>query len=149
MYLEARRFLWIDGDGKGPDAEIGERLREAVPQLTGMLRPTKVIAEVVYWRKANAIHAWFVKNVQDGTDDCNSYYVSREDLDQLAATCDQVLRDPSLAEALLPTQGGFFFGSTKYDDGYREDLAHTHSRLTELLGRTDLAGWVFYYRSNW
>ena len=26
--------------------------------------------EVGYWRKANAIHKWFVDNVQDGNDDC-------------------------------------------------------------------------------
>jgi hypothetical protein len=25
---------------------------------------------VAYWRKANAIHSWFVQNVQDGVDEC-------------------------------------------------------------------------------
>lgn len=27
--------------------------------------------EIAYWRKANAIHRWFVDNVQNGTDDCH------------------------------------------------------------------------------
>ena len=31
--------------------------------------------EVAYWRKANAIHGWFVYNIQDGVDDQNEYYV--------------------------------------------------------------------------
>ena len=30
---------------------------------------------VAYWRKANAIHKWFVDHVQDGVDDCGEYYV--------------------------------------------------------------------------
>ena len=25
---------------------------------------------VAYWRKANAIHSWFVENCQDGVDEC-------------------------------------------------------------------------------
>lgn len=28
-----------------------------------------IIQEAMYWRKANAIHQWFVKNIQDGKDD--------------------------------------------------------------------------------
>ena len=27
--------------------------------------------EVMYWRKANYIHNWFVENIQNGSDDCN------------------------------------------------------------------------------
>ena len=29
--------------------------------------------EVLMWRKANAIHNWFVQNVQKGVDDCGVY----------------------------------------------------------------------------
>jgi hypothetical protein len=29
-----------------------------------------IVQEAGYWRKANAIHRWFVDNVQDGNDDC-------------------------------------------------------------------------------
>jgi hypothetical protein len=29
-----------------------------------------VIEDVAYWRKANAIHKWFVDNCQDGVDEC-------------------------------------------------------------------------------
>lgn len=47
---------------------------------------------VGYWRKANAIHNWFVQNVQDGKDDCGSYYVSRDNLRALQAECYKVLQ---------------------------------------------------------
>jgi len=36
--------------------------------------------EVMYWRKANQIHNWFVPNVQDGEDDCKEYYVTIESI---------------------------------------------------------------------
>src|SRR4051812_7040675 len=42
-----------------------------------------VVSQAGYWRKANQIHSWFVNNVQNGTDDCGTYYVSQEQLQQL------------------------------------------------------------------
>lgn len=47
--------------------------------------------EVAYWRKANQIHNWFVKNVQDGNDDCGEYEVSRQKLQELLSICRDVL----------------------------------------------------------
>ena len=35
---------------------------------------------VCEWRKANAIHKWFVDHVQDGEDDCGRYPVSVDKL---------------------------------------------------------------------
>jgi len=47
--------------------------------------------ESMYWRKANAIHKWFVDNVQDSEDDCWEYYVSHEQLQRLHNLCKTVL----------------------------------------------------------
>lgn len=69
-----------------------------------------------YWRKANQIHKWFVNNVQDGEDDCMEYYVSIDQLKALKTICEQVLKDKSRAQELLPSQKGFFFGSEEYDE---------------------------------
>jgi len=46
---------------------------------------------VAYWRKANAIHKWFVDNVQEGVDDCREYWVGREQLTELRDACQEVL----------------------------------------------------------
>ena len=48
---------------------------------------SEITEEIGYWRKANAVHKWFVDNVQDGKDDCGSYYVSKEKLQQLMHDC--------------------------------------------------------------
>jgi hypothetical protein len=37
-----------------------------------------------YWRKANAVHGWFVNHVQRGVDDCKPYMVERSDLERTA-----------------------------------------------------------------
>ena len=36
--------------------------------------------------------------------------------------CEKRMKNPLLAQTLLPTQDGFFFGSTDYDEWYLEDL---------------------------
>lgn len=47
--------------------------------------------EVMYWRKANHIHRWFVENVQDGVDNCEYYEVSKEKIKELLDTCQKVV----------------------------------------------------------
>ena len=99
-----------------------------------------------YWRKANQIHNWFVENVQDGEDNCGSYYVTRQQLEQLKATCLEVLAHKSLAEDLLPTGAGFFFGSTTYDEYYYGDLEETIKIINRCL-ESKFDG--FEYQSSW
>ena len=59
-------------------------------------RISEIVEEVGYWRKANAIHAWFVKNVQDGNDDCGEYYASVEKLSELLGLVNEVLKASKL-----------------------------------------------------
>ena len=103
--------------------------------------------ELIYWRKANAIHRWFVVNVQDYKDDCEIYPVSKEKLEKLLYTCKEVLNDYTKARELLPTQEGFFFGSTLYDDDYFDDIIFTMNNLIKILNRKDLKN--LYYCSSW
>lgn len=91
----------------------------------------------MYWCKTNAIHKWFVDNVQGGNDDCGYYYVDMEQLHELRDTCQKVLDDHSLAEVLLPTQAGFFFGSTEFDEWYWIDLARTVEEIDRIDGLLD------------
>ena len=101
-----------------------------------------------YWRKANSIHAWLVKNVQSGKDDCGKYYVTRKKLETLKLTCEYVLKDLTKAEELLPPQQGFFFGSQHIDEGYKYDLEKT----VEIIGRClsdKFKNWDFYYQASW
>lgn len=106
----------------------------------------KTSVEIGYWRKANAIHKWFVDNIQGGVDNCATYYLDKTDLLKLKETCEQVLKDMSLAEKLLPTQEGFFFGNTEYDEDYIYDLKETIKICEWALNKE--YDW-FEYNSSW
>ena len=104
---------------------------------------------VAYWRKANAIHSWFVKNVQDGVDDCRKAFVSRDQLEKLVDLCIDIKNNKLNPENSLPTQSGFFFGSTEYDDYYTRDLEYTIDVISSILMNPDYKHAEFYYRSSW
>jgi hypothetical protein len=104
--------------------------------------------EVAYWRKSNQIHHWFVQNVQSNEDDCRSYNVSRQQLEELLGLCKEVKADSSLAAYLLPSTDGFFFGSTEYDEYYFNDIDETIEQLERILKEVPKE-WDFTYRSSW
>lgn len=142
-----------------------KKVCEKAVDATGGSEWHKVSGIAMYWRKANAIHKWFVDNVQYGEDDCGSYEVSVEQLKELRKTCKKVLKstklvetkvpngyvmrdgkmvpyemvdgkvleDPSVAEELLPTQSGFFFGGTEYDEWYWNDLEMTVKGIDAIM----------------
>ena len=153
MYLNARRYLWrVDK----ADQKLAEEVALLLPEIK-CIKPRigcisdppvrEIIIEVGYWRKANAIHRWFVENVQDGTDDCNPYPVSREQLEELRELCRTALANRDKAADLLPTTSGFFFGGTEYSDFYFEDLESTISQIDAVLKLP--VGWEIEYRSSW
>jgi hypothetical protein len=100
-----------------------------------------------YWRKVNAVHNWFVKNIAiDGIDNCQTMYVSREHLEALKDDCQAVLKNSTLAEELLPTGAGFFFGSTEYDEWYFGGLEQT----VEIINRCLKSPFHdFEYQASW
>jgi len=60
-----------------------------------------------------------------------------------------VATDTDLAEELLPTQSGFFFGGTDYDEYYAEDLQSTIDICNNILETTDFNTQQVYYCSSW
>ena len=120
------------------------------------------LSESIYtvcdWRKANAIHKWFVDNVQDGRDDCGRYPVRVENLHKLKADCETALTyfnegDHEGAAAYMPTASGFFFGCTDYDEYYADDLRKTIrvcSKLIKTLESPNRRDWLSVeYESSW
>lgn len=105
---------------------------------------------VAYWRKVNAIHKWFC-DLDGGKDECQSIYVTRENLIELRNLCNSVLFEPAMASSTLPTQGGFFFGSLDYDEWYLEDMRNTVDQLDKILQSTpsDDFAFDFIYRASW
>ena len=167
MKPEEKHQITVQKDGKTVENIKPERI-------------SYVIEDIGYWRKANAIHKWFVDNTQDGDDkNGEESYVSRAKLVQLLELCNKVLessklvsgkietsytftpegkrkpiltpgkiiKDPIIAKELLPTQEGFFFGSTGYDQYYIEDIQYTKELLEKVLAEPEDG--EIYYHSSW
>ena len=88
---------------------------------------------LMYWRKSNQIHQWFVQNVQGGVDNCQEYSVSLDQLKLLSKTIEPALVSTAAASELLPTTEGFFFGSQEYDEYYFEDLKNTKEQIDKII----------------
>jgi len=128
---------------------------------------------VAYWRKANHIHNWFMNNTDVTIEDVESE-ATLGNLKELLEVCRQVVdywnqkekieivkkdfldreykietvNDTSLFEELLPTIGGFFFGSIDYDQGYIDDVEYTIGVIkNELLKDRDEYATYRYYAS--
>ena len=140
---------------------------------------TYLSKQVAYWRKANAIHKWIYKNCADeGQADYEDIEVSKEKLEELVEVCKRVLEDlktcgksktkictgwsggrdvyseieaynSKVAEELLPTQAGFFFGSLYYDEWYKKDLEDTIEQITQVLEETDFETEELYYSASY
>jgi hypothetical protein len=152
MYLTKKTY--VGGNYEFNKVEGDVRLNVRGNDLPVKLnRLTYVIEDVGYWRKANQIHKWFVDNVQGGVDDCSKYEVDVEKLKELLKICKKVKKDHSLAEKLLPTQSGFFFGGTSYDEYYFYDIDTTIKILTPLLKELKAQPELIYsyieYQSSW
>jgi len=98
---------------------------------------------LITWRKANAIHGWFVQNCQDGIDDCRYAYVSQEQLQELIDLIKEALANKD-SSSIKPTEG-FFFGSSEIDDEYWDDLQKTLDTLEPLISEYE----GFTYSSSW
>ena len=150
MYLYKKSYVQ-NWDHMTPD----EKHQITVKKNKKAVKPariTYITEQVGYWRKANAIHKWFVENVQGGRDECQESYVSEEQLLELKSLCEQVLADTSLAHELLPSASGFFFGSTEYGEYYFEDVKNTVKIIDEILkekepGQDYLPSDILYHAS--
>lgn len=77
--------------------------------------------EIGYFRKVNFLVAFFEKKGMDVNNQIPILF-DKETAEELLNLCNQVLKDHSKAEELLPTMDGFFFGNTEYDKYYFNDV---------------------------
>jgi hypothetical protein len=110
----------------------------------------EVSIDAMYWRKANAIHGWFVEKCQGGRDECQETYIPREKLVELRDLCKDILENPDAErdEDLEPTKG-FFFGSYEKDEWYWQDLKNTVEGITSALESLPEDQYEFYYQASW
>lgn len=120
---------------------------------------TKVKREqVAYWRKANAIHAWFDRKYQkisegEPLENCQDFCVTRDDLIELKNTCEKVLESCKLTDKNVCVGECFNHKTQEWDKIYAPSkVVEDPSVAKELLptregclfGTTDYTGSYVY-----
>jgi len=156
MYLYAEKFYSSSSWGKSEGKEGVDTIAKMMDAESLLFSDednvqfAELKLEIAYWRKANAIHKFFVDTCADGVDNCQETYVSVENLQELLGRCKEVLENRDLASEILPSQSGFFFGSTEYDDWYFQDLERTVKTLEKIISQIEShSDWDIYYRASW
>ena len=102
--------------------------------------------ELMYWRKANQIHNWFVQNCQNGVDDCGRYVITVADLKKLKELCEKILTMTEIKQELRPTYPNGWFEEPVYVmqdvrlltvEGVKFASEHLPSRSGFFFGNTD------------
>ena len=116
---------------------------ERVEQCVNYIVDTFINHEDMYYRKVNCLYAYFNDRLED--EQC---LVTKADVEDIIDRAKNVLlaHDEVTSAQLLPTQSGFFFGSTEYDEYYYDDIADVYKLFTKYLEdwTDDTIGWVYF-----
>jgi hypothetical protein len=146
MYLEATRYVApCDAQTEPMRRAIGAAIgylppKEKPGQDASLLEVSGVMVRVGYWHKFDALHQWFVSNVQQGHDDCRAAFVSVDTLIKLEEQLEQVSDDPQSASEHFTADINETLEDGEVD--YTLRILHHAKRLQEQ-------GWDIYYRASW
>ena len=174
MYLYAEKYMGGNTDKPELYAEI-KNLAGLKDLPTPDFSNVVVKSMVGYWRKANAIHGWIIDKCGKGVDECQTIYLSDEDLLNLRNDCIKALANPNreyqiennkvfyqlcdylnkleqpitvenYENPLQPVEG-FFFGGNELSDYYFYQLEYTIDLITSLLESDQELN--FTYQASW
>jgi hypothetical protein len=158
QYLTAKKYInkWEYSDDY-KDSWVTQDFQDMLPMDTpnitqyGGFTGINIEYPVGYWRKANAIHKFFVSEVGQEVDDCREMWIDRDHLVELRSRCLAVLKadntEEMAKEVELETTSGFFFGDTDYGDWYKDDLRLTIDICDFVLKLPE--EYSIYYQASW
>jgi hypothetical protein len=97
------------------------------------VRIKTVEENLAYFRKVNFLVGFFENYFDKEIENCENFKITKKSVEELKTRCEKVLANHKLAEELLPTREGFFFGSLNYDEYYFEDVAQVLDTCKEVL----------------
>lgn len=93
--------------------------------------------ELAYFRKVNFLIPFFEGFFNTEIENLEDLELTKESVEELRDRCERVLNDRTLAKDLLPTRGGFFFGSINYDEYYYDDVVDVLDNCNALIQEFD------------
>lgn len=113
MYLDKHTYVknWKHTESKDRHSVLVKKGGKVLKDIKSN-RVKNVVEEIAYWRKANAIHNYFVDVVRGGEyDNGDDMSVSEEDLKDLLDRCEKVLKASKLVRGKI--QNGTSFKNGK------------------------------------
>ena len=106
--------------------------------------------EIQYWRKVNWLRRWIVDHTDYANDnDCVPFVLTKENVEALIADCEKVIKNKSQAPTIMPTQSGYFFGCTDYDEVYFDEIESVKEQFENVLNETDFEAQEIVYYEWW
>jgi hypothetical protein len=141
MYLNKKTFIGAEYEHRKITGSINLK-EDGKPIPINLKRVSYIEERVGYWRKANQIHKWFVENVQDGNDDCDSYDVSKEKFLELLDICKKVKASSKMVD-------GVIVNGYQYENGVQMPIVQegkemANEDLAKILLPTQ--SWLFLWR---
>ena len=107
---------------------IDERNSKLINELEDEKEKINPWNEVAYFGKVNFLIPFFGYE-----ENCSNIEIDKYQVEDLIEACKEVLANHDKASFLLPTQAGFFFGSTDYDDWYFDDVESVKTTFESIL----------------
>ena len=134
---------------KTKDDDLKAQVSVRVPNLNEVLEADACFVmgdycnrEVAYFRKVNFLLPFFGYE-----ENCSDIEISKEQVEDLIDACEHILSSTEsgldedtlfeLVRNTLPTEGGFFFGSTEYDEWYFRDVEYVRNEFSRILETLD------------
>ena len=127
---EIHRWFVENVQGGEDDCESHEVSREDLERLLSICKEVKAASRLVPGKICNGQSlkdGEWVDNIEEG----------------------EVIEDPTVAMKLLPTQSGFFFGGTEYNEWYMQDINYTIEVVSRALDEIDFEKEVVVYCASW
>lgn len=90
-------------------------------------------SKIAYFRKVNFLISFIEDYYRIDVGNGKDVEINKDCITELYIRCVQVLQNHSLAGKLLPTQEGFFFGYTDYNDNYFHNVEDVRDACINLL----------------
>jgi len=93
-------------------------------------------SEIMYWRKANQIHNWFVTNIQNEVDDCGNYEVTKEALETLLEQCklvEEEFRKATEVKGMVKNGSIWKRETGRWEDNMEEGIVFVNLNTEKIL----------------
>jgi hypothetical protein len=103
------------------------------------------VEEVWTGRKENHLQRAIEQMKGQSAVNCGYLFLNRLDIALLVRSLRMVHDNHDLASAVLPTQSGFFYGSTEYDEWYFDDIKRELEDFEQILRDWDESAAYAYW----